>query len=413
MDHHIIQQIVEKMFDKAKKSCSSHAPNALSKHIADESDYEFNYRTAERAYKRYIDNNTGIGAPIPETINSFCKYLDCDNYKDYVEKNIKNDPKTEEPKDKKELDNIEGNTTDLESEGGENNKKNRRWILTLKITTAFALTFIIYQLVNPTIGKKNTIQPIECMTWSVNHYEKIDCDFQLHPEYGTKVEPYDAYKSKMKKLKVNASYDFFSKETGRPLVWYYKTKKGTLEYFNLPGFHPLNGETLKKITQGMIEKYIPIHITKPDSFVSSDNISSTNADIAILVLDGNDFDNQLTSALKTNYFNKKSSIVRLKGSDIYDENFISNFSTNEKLFLNTKSIKVDTLFLGVSKYDFHNNIDKKDMIICNLQFDFQIHIHNNNNNNWKEVITKTTTSIGTGYSITEAKTNAIKKINYE
>jgi len=420
MNQHIIKQIVEEIFDKAKKSCSSHAPNALSKHIADESDYEFNYRTAERAYKRYIDNNTEIGAPIPETINSFCKYLDYDDYKDYVKKKIKDKVENEELE-------VEENTTinnnlrtdvfntneDVEQIGDEreNISINRKRVYTIVFILLAISVLFLYNNLNKPNKKRAKESLIQCMVWAINHYEKADCNIQLHPEYGTKVEPYDASRSKMEKIKVNAATKFFSEETGRPLIWYYKTKEGTIEYFTSPGLHPVNNETLKKITKGMIQKYVPIHNTQPDSFISTDKINSTKADIAILVLNGNDFDNQLTSALKTKYLSKNSSIIRLKDTAIYDETFISNFNPNAKLFLDSKLIKVDTLILGIAKYEFSNNLDLENTITCSSHIEFSILYKKNNL--WEEETSKNLNRIGIGYSRIEAKINSLNKINYE
>ena len=302
MDHQIIKKIVEDVFEKVKLTSASHKKNALSNSIEIQSDIRnrISYRTAERAYEKYIDEIETDWYPNRVTIDKFCIFLDNENYKDYVEKNITNRPKGKEEEEEEKPDIIEISTSD--PEGEENSKKNRKWILTLKITVAFALTVILYQSLSPLLQNKNDdIQPIndmpptECMAWAKDHYEKTDCDLQLHPKFGTKVEPYDVSRSKMRKIEVNASFYFFSEETGQPLVWYYKTKKGTLEYFNLPGLHPVNGETLRKITEEMIEKHVPTHITKPDSFISSDTTNSTKADATVL----QDFDKSIFKVIKS------------------------------------------------------------------------------------------------------------------
>ncbi|MCK8480929.1 hypothetical protein [Psychroserpens algicola] len=415
MDHHIIKQIVKEVFEKAKGGSPSHTPTALSNYIDDQTDNEIKARTARRAHKRYIKNDNNTGAPIPETVNNFCKFLGYEDYKDYVEKNIINELEDEEPKTKKKSDKTEIDT--YESKQEEKGRKKRKWILTLKITVAFALTVTLYQLVIPTIwkNKNDDKPPIECMAWAEDHYEKIDCDLQLHPKYGTQVTPYVASLEKsMQKLdndSISASTTFFSEETGKPLVWYYKTKEGTLEYYTAPGLHPVNGETLKKITEGMIEKYVPIHKTQPNSFISDDNVNSIKTEIAILILNENNYDDALASNLMSYYYNKNNSVIRLRDSIIYQESFISNFNPDIKLYSNDKLISSDTLVLGTSKYHFSNNIDIQNMVICNLTLDFSIYAFSNNK--WKEVSSKMINSIGSGYTNTEAKTNTINKMNYE
>ncbi|KAA1247250.1 hypothetical protein [Aquimarina sp. RZ0] len=57
----------------------------------------------------------------------------------------------------------------------------------------------------------------------------------------------------------------------KPRVWYYKNKKDEIEYFTSSGIHPVNGETLKKITPYIIETYVPKHTFKPNSFIDRDS----------------------------------------------------------------------------------------------------------------------------------------------
>ncbi len=266
MKHHIIKQIVEEVFEKAKKNCPSDAHTTLSYHIEERSKPRISYRTAARAYKKYIDEDEMDWSPNRESIENFCKYLDYEDYSDYREKKrqlIENDSIYETPP--------KINTPLPDPNKEEEGDEKRKWILRVTIILSSMIVLFVYVYINKSNIKNENEQPLaECMAWAKDHYEKTNCNLQLHPDYGTKVEPYDASRSTIEKIEVDASTDFFSEVTGQPLVWYYKTQKGTLEYFNSPGLHPVNKETLKKITQGMIEKYVPIHITKPDSFISSD-----------------------------------------------------------------------------------------------------------------------------------------------
>jgi len=68
-----------------------------------------------------------------------------------------------------------------------------------------------------------------------------------------------------KKVKVNISCNFFDETTGNPIKWYYKS--GTnIEFYTGPGLHPVNGKTLKAITEHIVDKYVPIHTYDESSF---------------------------------------------------------------------------------------------------------------------------------------------------
>jgi len=48
---------------------------------------------------------------------------------------------------------------------------------------------------------------------------------------------------------------FFEPRSGRPIVWYSRTKTGEIELFNLMGFHPQTGEELQAISAPVGEEY--------------------------------------------------------------------------------------------------------------------------------------------------------------
>jgi hypothetical protein len=51
------------------------------------------------------------------------------------------------------------------------------------------------------------------------------------------------------------------------------------------------------------------------------------------------------------------------------------------------------------------------MITCNLNLELTVYV--NIKKGWNEINSKTIKTIGSGYTNTEAKINAIKKINYD
>ena len=84
----------------------------------------------------------------------------------------------------------------------------------------------------------------------------------------TAIEPYDKKRfENFRIVDVDITTSFFSEQNQKPLLWYYKTENGEIEYYTAPGLHPVNGKTLKAVTEYIIEKYVPIHQNKPSSFV--------------------------------------------------------------------------------------------------------------------------------------------------
>jgi hypothetical protein len=72
------------------------------------------------------------------------------------------------------------------------------------------------------------------------------------------VIPYDKSTfENLKKVKVSINTKFFAPNNVTPLIWYYKTGSNSFEYFTSHGIHPIHGESLSKITQNHIDKYIP------------------------------------------------------------------------------------------------------------------------------------------------------------
>lgn len=102
---------------------------------------------------------------------------------------------------------------------------------------------------------KNMISPEkQCMQWQDNHYELVDCKSeQLGLTNVNEPKPYDEIEFKRKKLKVCDTTTFFKSK--KAIVWYSKVNN-VVEFFNIDGVHPENGDELKHITQHMIDKYV-------------------------------------------------------------------------------------------------------------------------------------------------------------
>ncbi len=248
MNEKRIGKIVRKVHRIANENCVSDAKSALATYVEEEifknHKKSISYRTIERTFDKYIDGKE-IGSPIAENVDLLCKFLGCKDYTDYVRR-----------------------------------QKRRRLIITVGIAFGVMLaTTIIFknQIFNPDRDSSSNSTTIEnpvnpntdsrCMTWADSLYISVPCDEGPYSKYGTQVKPLDRMELKnMKKVEVRAGYPFFTEE-GKPRIWYYRNKNNEFEYFTAPGFHPVNEETLRKITEGVIDKYVPTHLDNKDSFL--------------------------------------------------------------------------------------------------------------------------------------------------
>ncbi|SDE46424.1 hypothetical protein [Cellulophaga baltica] len=156
-------------------------------------------------------------------------------------------------------------TSGLIDEGDKGKSKwgTRQITITISMVFGVILFFII-------INKKHVASnETRCMTWAKTHYEEVSCATKPYSKYGTDVVPYEEVKIKnFKKIEVNMATDFFAPVTKKPLIWYTKNKNGETEYFTSPGLHPITGKTLDEITPYIIQKYVPLHSNKKESFVN-------------------------------------------------------------------------------------------------------------------------------------------------
>ena len=230
MKEAILKEIVEKVFQKAKTECPKHSRYALSNHIAEFT--SISAKTIERLHDKYLEKRGGIGDQNEYTINDLCKYLGFNSYADYVKQNRK------------------GKIRVNENYGGE--KKNWKVLAAVSLVLVFGLI----------LGLSEKSKEPKCMVWRIDHYEKTDCS----TSYMENIIPLDEVRLQaFKKVKVNISCNFFDETTGKPMKWYYKSGN-KIEFYTAPGLHPVNGKTLKAITEHIVEKYVPVHTYEASSF---------------------------------------------------------------------------------------------------------------------------------------------------
>jgi hypothetical protein len=138
-------------------------------------------------------------------------------------------------------DNYSGN---LENELPEKfNKKVKQTILV--IAAVFCLVSLVICFI---LTRK------QCMQWSNDHYEKVDCDLKTEGfVMSGKVEAYDENKFCLKKIRVYDTTACFI--NGEAIVWYAKTSSDKADFFNTHGRHPENNKPLRPVTDYIKKKY--------------------------------------------------------------------------------------------------------------------------------------------------------------
>lgn len=259
MEEFYLKKITEEVFEKARNKSASHSNYALSKEV--EATTTLSYRTVERAFDKYINGRGKGNKPIANTIEEFCKYL---NYKDYAEFVERNKAK-ERVNDPPDISQKEENGDPSVGTATVTNQKNWR---SISIFGTFALMLMIAVYFLAENKASEPVASVKCMTWTGTVYEEISCSAGSYSEYGTAIEPYDQKRfENFRRIDVDITTLFFSEQNQKPLVWYYKNETGEIEYYTAPGVHPVNGKTLKAVTEYIIEKYVPIHQNKSSSFI--------------------------------------------------------------------------------------------------------------------------------------------------
>lgn len=113
----------------------------------------------------------------------------------------------------------------------------------ISVVVVFGLGFLISRYVFP---------KQQCMQWSNDHYEKVDCDLKVNGLTYSTIEPFDELKFKLKRINVCDTTTCF--KNGKPIIWYAKTSNGA-DFFNTHGIHPENDKALRPVTEYIRGKY--------------------------------------------------------------------------------------------------------------------------------------------------------------
>ncbi len=198
---YFIERVLEEKFEK---------PNYISS------------KTLKGYYEKYVEGKEhNSGEPSSELKNLIAQYLNFKNYLDFENENSK-------------VDSLKINKlpTDFKT------ILTRKWIIPAIITASLGSGLYI------NAGKNEN-----CIVWKENHYEAVECstDFSTPMLKNLDLENF----KKIDKSDIN---EFFI--NGKPIIWYGKSSKGKIEYFNSRGVHPITGNELKPVTQYIINKYV-------------------------------------------------------------------------------------------------------------------------------------------------------------
>lgn len=246
----ILQKLAQDLVSKAKEEDSLlDSRRSIVNHIENNNNVGASDRTIHRFFEKFIDGTYQKDIST-NSINEICKYLGYENFTEYCSKldlEFKNEePKREEEKGKESADEKEEITykehSVIEVERGRDNgfiKKIKTPVLTLGVASLMGGTG--YFLSGNSTG---------CMYWKNDHYEKINCEEILAPEF--ELLPIDEYRLKYFK-KITQTDTISIEEIDR--VWYDKDKN-QLYYFTMDGKNPINGKDLKPLSIYIYNKYL-------------------------------------------------------------------------------------------------------------------------------------------------------------
>lgn len=223
----MINILLENLFKKIENEndCDKKTKNGISiyfvEKILEEKFGKPNYispKTIKGYFEKYVEGReNNSGEPNFELKNLIAKYLDYEDFLDFVNNNSET----------------------------KNKEEKRKTNIKAKL---FVFGFIILILISG-FYYKILIGGENCIVWKVDHYEVIDCKNQFSEPISEGLDI-----KKFKKLTVSDTTTFFI--NGKPIIWYGKSKTGELEYFNSRGVHPITRKDLKPITEYIINKYI-------------------------------------------------------------------------------------------------------------------------------------------------------------
>lgn len=242
-----IKTLISKAFEKAKSESKKSSRPGWYAYISDNlKNTSPSERTIGRYYKKYIEGKLDeIGQPKEDIIDEMSIWLGYDSFADFCHKNFSGDDLIYE--DNNPVNNKEEEKEVIGQSGfsqGWLGQKNYLKGGVAGLGIAAIIGFSSY------LGLSGMASS-ECMYWENTHYEKINCDEEIHPE--TIIIPYDEQMVKyFYKIEPTDTTTYF--RAGKAVVWYIKID-GEVEFYSSSGKHPIIGKQLKPVTPYIVDKY--------------------------------------------------------------------------------------------------------------------------------------------------------------
>lgn len=209
-----IKELINRIFEKAKKASSKDSTYGLCKYLNEEAGIPVSERNLNRYFDYYIANKTGKRIrPDSDSLDFLAQYLGEENFQGFTNK-------------------LENSEEDLKLQDKVRMLKNRLSI-SLIIIILLSVTLVLYVT---GYYEKN------CMVWVDDHYEKIKCSGSAN-----QIKRDNTILSNMKQINnpMECLHD----------MWYDKTDN-KVTFFTYHGKHPENGKILKPVTEHICEKYV-------------------------------------------------------------------------------------------------------------------------------------------------------------
>jgi hypothetical protein len=252
------------------------------------------------------------------------------------------------------------------------------------------------------------------------------------PIYGIKLRPVTPEIIKNLKLLTSSNFipvdpttaQLFNPITGESKLWYYKHHDGAYDFFDKPGYHPINGEELKPVTKEVYNEWknqieqkkaheiqqnnltrVSNEINKFNSTINYEkNLPDENGKIILFIkIDDptNNISNKFTNKVVTN----KRILKNYFNYSFVSDGYFEKIFNGETSTVNESRVFKDGkyLVLGEIEYSFRNNNQVvKDIISCDINLSYKIYQKNG------LLISDNMSAIGPGFSKENSLDEAIK-----
>ena len=190
-------------------------------------------RKAKRYYEKYVEEKEGVSVSLPNSHQRdfIAKYLNYENYEDYVNKHTS-------PKKKSSKKN-EGFDYNIENSPGKEKVKKQKSIIVVGIIIIVPFLFIY---------RVSFLNNDSCFVWEKDHYKKTSCTTKNAISRNALSIDIDTFK----KVTLTKGMEFFT--NGNPNLWYGSNTEGKREFFTARGIHPETLKELDPITPYILEK---------------------------------------------------------------------------------------------------------------------------------------------------------------